>query len=100
MAFGLEYTDSSYSNESYLFDIEEHFPVMQAKEIPKASSSKISSLDPIPLLPNIEVHILPSKYDVPIKAIVFIDIGAQNTLMNLLFSRPQHGNLVFIFSKQ
>ena len=56
---------------------------MQVEEGSKFPKPEIGSLDPIPSLPNIEVHILPSKYDVPIKAIAFIDTGAQKTLMNL-----------------
>ena len=55
---------------------------MQVEEVSKFPKPDISSLDPIPPLPNIEVHILPSKYDVPINAIAFMDTGAQKTLMN------------------
>ena len=80
--FELEYTDSSYSSESDFSYSEEHFLIMQAEEISRLSNPKISSLDLAPSLPNIEVHILPSKYDVLIKAIAFMDTGAQKTLMN------------------
>ena len=55
---------------------------MQVEEVSKFPQSDIRSLDPIPLLPNIEVHILSSKYDAPIKAIAFMDTGEQKTLMN------------------
>ena len=74
--FGLEYTKSSCSSELDPSDFEEYFPIMSVEEIPKPSNLEISSLDPVPLLPNIEVYILPSKYDVPIKVIAFIDTGA------------------------
>ena len=72
----LKHPISSYSSELNPFDFEEYFPIMQVEEIPKASNLEICVLDPIPSLSNIEVHILPSKYDVPIKAIAFMDIGA------------------------
>jgi len=36
----------------------------------------------IPPSPNIEVHILPSKYEIPVKVIAFIDTGAARTMMN------------------
>ena len=80
IAFRLEYIDSNCSSELDSSDFEEHFPVMQVEEISKALNLEIGSLDPIPPLPNTEV-VHPSKYDVTIKAIAFMDTGAQNTLM-------------------
>ena len=55
---------------------------MQAEEIPTISDPEINSLNSTPPLPNVEVYILPFKYDVPIKAIAFVDTSAQKTLMN------------------
>ena len=49
---------------------------MQVEEISKPANPEINSLNPAPPLPNIEIYILPSKYDVPIKAIAFMDTGA------------------------
>ena len=94
--FRLEYIDSSYSSKSDFSDYEEHFPIMQAEEISRPSNLEINSLDLAPPLPNIEVHILPSKYDVPIKAIAFMDTGAQKTLMNLANLHLLPGSLVFL----
>ena len=74
--FRLEYTDSSCSSESDPSDSEKYFLIMQAEEIPKDSNLEIDSLVLVPPLPNIEVHILPSKYDVPIKAITLKDTSA------------------------
>ena len=82
MAFELEYIGSSCSSESDPSNSEEHFPIMQIEQIPKVSNSEISSLDLIQPLSNIEVHILPFKYDMPIEAIAFMDISAQKPFMN------------------
>ena len=81
--FRLEYTNSDNSRKIDSSYSEEHFPVMQAEEIPTISDLRINSLDSTPPLPNVDIHILPSKYDIPIKAIAFMDTGAQKTLMNL-----------------
>ena len=80
--FGLEYTDSESSSETGSSSSEEHFPVLQAEEIPRFQNAEINSLGVIPPLPNVEIHILPSKYEIPIKVIAFMDTGAQKTLMN------------------
>ena len=82
IVFGLEYTDYDYNSEIDSSGSKEHFPVMQAEEISKLLNPEINSLAPALPLPSIEVHILSSKYDVPIKAIDFMDTGAQKTLMN------------------
>ena len=55
---------------------------MHVEEIPKVSNLEIDSLVPTRPLPNIELRILSSKYDVLIKAIAYIDTYAQKTLTN------------------
>ena len=98
--FGLENTDSEESSELGSSSSEEHFPVLQAEEVPRFSNLEINSLDPVPSLSNIEIHILPSKYDVPIKTIAFMNTGAQKTLMNPVILSSSAWDPVFISLKQ
>ena len=71
--FGLEYTDSESSSKIESSSSKEHFPVLQAEEVPELQNTEINSFGAIPPLPNVEIHILPSKYDIPIKVIAFMD---------------------------
>ncbi|WVZ06035.1 hypothetical protein V8G54_019381 [Vigna mungo] len=53
----------------------------EEETLPIFSTEEINSLNPSPH-PNIEVQILPTKFNKPVKAIAYIDTGAQKTMMN------------------
>jgi len=73
---GDEGPDESSDDEE---DCQHHFPILSFDEITKVEEQSLISRPPVP---NIEVHILPAKYEIPIKAIAFIDTGASRTMMN------------------
>jgi len=91
--FGIDVSgdDNSESGESEEEEEEEdkchhHFPILSFDQITKVEEQSLVSIPPAP---NIEVHILPSRYDVPIKAIAFIDTGAARTMMNPKILHPE-----------
>jgi len=80
---GDEGPDESSDDEE---DCQHHFPILSFDEITKVEEQSFISRPPAP---NIEVHILPAKYEIPIKAIAFIDTGASKTMMNPKNSSPR-----------
>jgi len=84
------YSEQDYPNEETTTssddeECQHHFPILSFDEITKAEEQSLISSLPAP---NIEVHILPTKYEVPIKAIAFIDTGASRTMMNPKILHP------------
>jgi len=67
-------------------DCQNHFSILSFDQITKVEEQSLVSIPPAP---NIEVHILPSKYEVPVKVIAFIDIGAARTMMNPKILHPE-----------
>ena len=80
--FGIQGSDTDSSDEISDDDDDgevEHFTVLNIQEI----KPKINVMNPdYPPFPTVKVHILPSKYHVPIRIIAFIDTGAQRSMMN------------------
>jgi len=89
--FGIDLSeeDSSANEETTTSSDEEecqhHFPILSFDEITKVEEQSLISIPPAP---NIEVHILPTKYEIPIKVIAFIDTGALRTMMNPKILHP------------
>ncbi|RDX86622.1 hypothetical protein CR513_32028, partial [Mucuna pruriens] len=52
------------------------------ESIPIFSTTQVQSIVVSPPQPGIEIQLLPSKYQRPIKAIAYMDTGAQKTMMN------------------
>nr|KYP69503.1 polyprotein [Cajanus cajan] len=72
------YSEQSFADEDTVFALQESF-----------SDDSVFAVDQIdnittvaPPHPNVEIEILPSKYEKPIKVIGFLDTGAQKTMMN------------------
>jgi len=80
---GEEEPDESSDDEE---NCQHHFPILSFDEITKVEEQSLISR---PLVPNIEVHILPAKYEIPIKAIAFIDTGASRIMMNPKILHPE-----------
>jgi len=84
--FGIDVSEDGSSESEEFSDNEEdcqhHFPILSFDQITKVEEQSLVSIPPAP---NIEVHILPSRYEVPIKVIAFINTGAARTMMNPKF---------------
>ena len=81
--FGIDVSESSDagSTEGSSSDDEkgqQHFPILTFEQITKVEEQFYTETPPSP---NIEVYILPTRYDVPIKVIAFFDTGAARTMM-------------------
>nr|KYP69085.1 polyprotein [Cajanus cajan] len=77
--FGITHSDendSSSEQSDYTDEESNHFPILKTEEVCFQKEKEI------PLLPNVEAFILPTKYHVPIKVIAFIDTGASRTMLN------------------
>ncbi|WVY95102.1 hypothetical protein V8G54_034190 [Vigna mungo] len=78
------YSEQSSPDEDTVFALRNSSEEEYSEEetLPIFSTEEINSLNPSPPHPNIEVQILPTKFDKPVKAIAYIDTGAQKTMMN------------------
>ncbi|WVY95147.1 hypothetical protein V8G54_034235 [Vigna mungo] len=78
------YSEQSSPDEDTVFALRNSSEEEYSEEetLPIFSTEEINSLNPSPPHPNIEVQILPTKFNKPVKAIAYIDTGAQKTMMN------------------
>ncbi|WVY95193.1 hypothetical protein V8G54_034281 [Vigna mungo] len=78
------YSEQSSPDEDTVFTLRNSSKEEYSEEdtLPIFSTEEINSLNPSPPHPNVEVQILPTKFNKPVKAIAYIDIGAQKTMMN------------------
>jgi len=79
------YSEQSSPDETTIFALQESSEEethSQKKSVPVFSTMQLSNITIVPPKPHIPVHILPSKYDKPIKVIAYIDTGAQKTMVN------------------
>ena len=79
------YSEQSSPDEATIFalqDSSEEELHSETKSVPVFSTLELSSITIVPPKPHFPVQIFPSKYDKPIKAIAYIDTGAQKTMVN------------------
>ncbi|XP_020221019.1 uncharacterized protein LOC109803752 [Cajanus cajan] len=87
------YSEQSSADKDTVFALQEYFSDDSSTDTDDSSQEKESvpvfAIDQIdnmatvpPPHPNVEIEILPSKYEKPIKVIGFLDTGAQKTMMN------------------
>ncbi|WVY94485.1 hypothetical protein V8G54_033573 [Vigna mungo] len=78
------YSEQSSPDEDTVFTLRNSSEEEYSEEetFPIFSTEEINSLNTSPPHPNFEVQILPTKFNKPVKAITYINTGAQKTMMN------------------
>ncbi|RDX69501.1 hypothetical protein CR513_51372, partial [Mucuna pruriens] len=78
------YSEQSSADEETVFALKEFEDEYQSEtdSIPIFSFEELNSITISPPQPCVEVQLLPSKFQKPIKVITYMDIGAQKTMMN------------------
>ncbi|RDX86620.1 hypothetical protein CR513_32030, partial [Mucuna pruriens] len=75
------YSEQSTADEETVFALG-YSDESDTESIPIFSTTQVQSIAVSPPQPGIEIQLLPSKYQRPIKAIAYMDTGAQKTMMN------------------